>query len=522
MKKLLGTALSVALLFPSGPASAELLKNLKLNGGIDVQFTSARNVTDFSTHGTNNPAVSVDDSNNDRIGSAVTRSWVSLMWDLLDDVHAKVLLRKNNRQWGQTAAAAVNTGGQGAGGSEAVGAGGIQADTFVNEAWFKIDKLMGHVDATVGRQFYGEPGDLIAFWGAKNSYGLPVTAIDAFRADASNDWMNFTGLAGRWIQAGAGAGFTRSDAIDVRGIDIAWKMLPVKVNTFIWNRVDQSAVANPLGQAPTQANATGLNDFLWVYGLKVKGEAMGGWVQATAAANNGQNRLGGAAGCVAAGCPAQSRNYIGKALLFDAGYKLDVNDIAAFTPWLNWGWGSGDREDRSAQNTGFQSIASDYRPGVIYGRFASGVGANGLGSGIYGDGPTFAADFDGNVNSAQAGLTNRIIWGFGLKTTPAALNKLTASAAYWDFSFQRATHRVADGFVNRANGNRHLGSEIDFQLDWAHSENVMLSGGWATFQPGGYVKEVIRSQNPNPGTQVGAQEGVSPVTMVYGDISVRF
>ena len=49
MKKLLGAVLSLALLIPSGPASAELFKNLKLDGWLDVRMDSSYNIKDFST-----------------------------------------------------------------------------------------------------------------------------------------------------------------------------------------------------------------------------------------------------------------------------------------------------------------------------------------------------------------------------------------------------------------------------------------------------------------------------------------
>src|SRR5688572_3494294 len=88
MKKLLGAALAAALVLPSGPASAEILKNLNVSGNLDIQANSGRNVMDFQT------------TADDRIGDTLSRVLLNAGWDLLDDVHANVTLRKNDRPWG--------------------------------------------------------------------------------------------------------------------------------------------------------------------------------------------------------------------------------------------------------------------------------------------------------------------------------------------------------------------------------------------------------------------------------------
>ncbi|MCX5789920.1 MAG: hypothetical protein NTX64_15670, partial [Elusimicrobia bacterium] len=178
MKKLLGLAITLALVIPSGLANAELFKNLKATGNIDVQGVSVQNVTDFSTKGQALPASNA----NDRISTVMTRVVAGLGWDLLDDVHAKITLRKNDRAWGtQGNAGQMNIGTNDQSFTQNA-TGGVLDTVFVNEANVKIDKLFGALDTTVGRQFWGNSGDLIAAWGPKNNYGLYVTAIDAVSA----------------------------------------------------------------------------------------------------------------------------------------------------------------------------------------------------------------------------------------------------------------------------------------------------------------------------------------------------
>jgi hypothetical protein len=482
MKKLLGAVLASALAFPSGPASAELLKNLKVGGQLDIQANAARNVTDFQTRGT-------VAASNDRIGDALTRVLANMQWDLLDDVHATVTLRKNDRTWGT-----VGGGGQGAGTSQQVigGAGiGVSGNIYLDQANVKIDKLLGHFDATVGRQYYGDPGDLILYFGPKNNYGLFVTAIDAFRMDSSCDWFNFSGLAGKTVGHAAGVAGLTSD-FDVRGFNIGWKNLPVKLNTYVWNQVTHRTGA--LG------SEAGKNDFLWVYGLKVRGEAMGGWASLELAQNGGENRTT----LPAPGTPTRSANYTGRAFLADLGYKAEISNVGAFTPWFNFGWGSGRSDLTSRSNEGFTAIASDYRPGIIYGRFDGALAAAGLGSAITG----------GTVSTP--GLNNKVIWGLGLKATPAAWEKLTVGASFWNYRFQRVTGgdnaAGTPGFPVGAVGNRNIGSEFGLTADWKHSDNVSLGIGWASFQPGGYVKNI---------NQVAGVEN-SPVQFAFADLGIRF
>jgi hypothetical protein len=89
MKKLLGSVLALAFVFATSQAKAETLKNLKFGGSVEMEATSARNVLDFSTKYA------------DRISAAQTRVMLGMDWDLLDDVHSKVSMYKNDRVYGQ-------------------------------------------------------------------------------------------------------------------------------------------------------------------------------------------------------------------------------------------------------------------------------------------------------------------------------------------------------------------------------------------------------------------------------------
>jgi hypothetical protein len=326
MRKLLSAAMAAALVFPAGPVSAELFKNMKLKGGVDVRNTHGRNIQDFATR------MDGGATRNDRIDNTHTRTWIQMNWDMLDDVHGTVMLRKNDRAWGTTGGAGQQLGGT----QNLVGTAGgtdIAGNVNVQQANLKIDKLFGMWDTTIGRQFFGEPGDLIAHWGFKPSFGLTVTAIDAFRVDGMNEWMDWSALFGKTasnIGTGAAAfATTPNTATNVSGLEVKVKNMPIMINPFIWNQTTSGTGALGTDPSGTGASVNGKNDVLWVYGARLKAEAAGAMVKADIALNSGQNRAQttAAPSCDAQGCTANAANYKGMAALINASYKMDVGGV---------------------------------------------------------------------------------------------------------------------------------------------------------------------------------------------------
>jgi hypothetical protein len=473
MKKLLGSTLALAMFLPAG-ANAELLKNLKVSGQLDIQADAANNVTDFQTR-VANPTVN---SANDRIGSVNTRLIVKADWDLLDDVHSRVTLVKGaNNQ---------------AGGARAYGSGAQNLDawqtqTFVQEASVKIDKLFGAVDTTMGRQFYGEPGDLIVYFGPKDNYGLSVTALDAFRADWNGEHIGITGLGGKL--AGGSIGSAPADT-DLTGVVAALKGYDMHAESiYLYNKVTHSA--------NQQGALNGLSDNLWVLGAKTKLTAGGLTVKAEVAKNFGQNRTtAGAIQAAPAANPLNSSNYNGWGLLANAAYKADINNVGSITPWGEFAYGTGRKRSAAVSNSNedFQMIASDYRPGGIYGRFDTFLGNT----------------LPGNTGGANvAGLTNKTIYGLGVKANPAAVAKLTVGAQWYHYAWTRTSLQTAQ----TANGqnSRNIGSEVDVTAEWKHSENVGLKLTLGTFQPGAWVSDI---KGPNATS--------NPATLAALDTNIRF
>jgi hypothetical protein len=462
MKKLLGSVLALAFVVMASRANAELLKNFKFDGSVEMDATSANNVLDFNTKAS------------DRIGAAQTRVMLGMDWDLLDDVHSKVSMYKNDQVYG------ANTDNNGNSGAQSLN--DIQSAVYVSQAYFKIDKVFGYVDSTFGRQYYGDAGDLIAAYGPKvNQYGMNVTSIDGARFDWNGESAYATGLYFRPANTVNTIGHTgtalnsQQDVMAIMGGIKGNENYDAKVS--LWNQETHGVQA-------TGVNAPGQNDNLYIADVKVKGKAAGAYGSVEVGYNFGENRSN------AAVAPQVSERYDGKAVLANLGYKADLEGIGTINPWAEGGIGSGNGTTNAKNhNEDFQTIATDYRPGALYGRFDSQAAVQ-LGGA-------------GSVVSSN-GLTNRKLWGVGVKATPSALNKLTVGAAYWDFNVNTIQDNTQ--YVG-SKGNRHIGDEIDLIGEWKHSENVSLVGTLADFQTGGLLKN----------------EGASaPAFMAACDVKVKF
>ena len=455
MKKLLGSTLALALLVPAG-ANAELLKNLKVSGSLEVDAISATNVKDLDT------------AKYDNLSTVQTRLMVHADWDVLDDVHARISLDKNDRAYGAAGANVTP-----ANGSQNLQ--DIQNNVVVDEAYVKIDKLFGAVDATVGRQYYGEAGDLVIYFGPKyNLYGLPITALDGGRIDWNGEKAGVTLLGAK--VTGSVVGTVDTGNVNLYGVDLHAKPMDnISGAVYVYGRNTVNAGTGATGVVP--------NDNLYVAGLKAKVTFGPAWVKAEFDKDFGQNHtaLNGV------GIPATNTNYTGSAAKLDLGAKVDLAGIGAVTGWGQFGIGSGGQ----GANRGFTAIAGDYRPGDIWGRFSS----------------NSSAGLKGEAAAGQT-LNDLVTIGAGTKFTPAALSKLTAGLSWWNFRAQNETAVHIASPVN-TRGNVQFGNEYDLDLTWQHSENVAISIGGANFQPGGLLAAVNGNR-------------LSTVRLGYADLSIKF
>lgn len=462
MKKLLGLTMAAAMVLPSA-ASAELLKNLKTSGSLEVDSVSVNNGMDYSSRVY------------DKVNTIQSRVLLGADWDLLDDVHSHVTMRKNNRTYG-TGAESLHT---------------VQTVVFFDEANVKVEKLFGSLDMTLGRQFYGEAGDLVIYFGPKmGEYTMPVTALDGARLDWKGEKTGVTFLAAK--RTGSAVAVDDFGNVNLTGVDVHVKASDnVTGGGYLYNQVTINS-----NNRAAAVNVTG-SDRLYVFGLKGKMTMGNAWAKAELAKNFGQNRTVDAT-AAHLGRYTFTGNYTGWALKLDGGYKADLG-MGALTGWGQYGLGSGgaNRDNTISTARTFQPIAGDYRPGNIFGRFISNAD---LGQ---------AATFNGSLQNLQ-------VIGLGVKANPSTWSKLTAGLSFYNFRLQNqaganAAATALTGITTA--GGKHFGNELDLDLGWQHSENVMIAAGVGSFQPGTEIRHV---------NQVLTGGSVSPVTLGYMDFSFKF
>lgn len=296
------------------PGRAELLKNLKTDGSIETRSIAINNETDVNSN--------TDDYRNE----TNTRLMVGASFDLLDDVHARLLLDRAPR---------YGTGGQ--------SVTNVENSLIFDNAYVKIDKVFGAVDSTIGRQFVGDSDDLNIYFGPQNDDLLSVTALDAFRADAvvsESLGLRFMGVAGKTSDATAGTRGTNTDATVYGGELGTDKVIPMGSVAAYYYTLQTHAVKPP---------ALG-NDTLSVGGLRFKGDILTGLgYHVEFLQNFGRNNS-------ATGTPAHTGSAYFANVHF--GKELSGRPIRAH---LEYGRGSRD----------FQGIAPGRRFGLIWGQHSN-------------------------------------------------------------------------------------------------------------------------------------------------------
>ena len=162
MKKVIGMLAVVA--FASSMASAELLKNFKYDGKVEVNAYNATNTNDFNS------------KTKDAWSDVQTRVQLNAGFDLNDDVNAVVSVVKNNRNYGNNPESATT--------NTAIGTAndGILGNIFFEQAYLNLKGVLG-IDHKLGRQYYGNEGDLVVYYGPTGYpyiWTLPVSALDAW------------------------------------------------------------------------------------------------------------------------------------------------------------------------------------------------------------------------------------------------------------------------------------------------------------------------------------------------------
>ena len=186
MKKILGLLLAAVVAFP---ASAAVIKNVELKGEVQTIASDVK----YSMHDTFNRG-------------AKTRALAGLSFDVVEDVKANLLFQYAYN-WGDHNY--TNNGFDSAEGMRLVNANLVLSNLFCC------------LEATIGRQFYGEDNSPIIYFGPNhyNAEGMGLaSALDAVTVRYSDDFKTFTLLAGKVADVTKGfIAMESGDEAEVRG-----------------------------------------------------------------------------------------------------------------------------------------------------------------------------------------------------------------------------------------------------------------------------------------------------------------
>lgn len=187
MKKLLGLLLAMTMAWPV-TASAEVLKNVDLKGEIQTIASDARH-----------------DKNAVYKSGTNFRVLAGLSADLVEDVRANVLFQYNDAWLSGTEGNTVQN---------------YWDEVRLAEANVVLSNLFCCLEATVGRQFYGDEDSAVMYFGPNHYvFGMnKAPSLDGAKLVYSDDFKTFTMLAGKLVTYVTPA--TVDDNWTVYGLDL--------------------------------------------------------------------------------------------------------------------------------------------------------------------------------------------------------------------------------------------------------------------------------------------------------------
>lgn len=399
MNKVIGTLAIVA--FASSMANAELLKNFKYDGQVEVNAYNMNNA-DF------------DKKVNDKTGFVDTRVMLNAGFDLNEDVNAVVSVVKNDRQYGTPS-------------QSATGGTGILDLIRFEQAYLNLKNVIG-IDHKLGRQYYGNAGDVVIYYGPRMwpyISGLPVNAIDGWTGWYKTGNWDFNAIIAKQTQAFVAPAVAGKNDINIAGFNAKTSVKDVSLNAYYYQKVAKGTAAGAYQRA----------DYLNLAGVRAN-YAIPQVKNLNVAAEYDQNMGKNSNTAV---------KHTGFAYKANADYSFDL--AGKFGIAAEYFFANGNNDAAKADKA-FTAINADYRPGIIFGGQFAGPLALVSGSG-------------------------QTTYNLGVNWTPSKLEKLNVAATYYNFA--------ADKKVTLAKKNR--GSEGDLVATWTHSANVNVKGYYAMFMP---------------------------------------
>lgn len=492
MKKKIGAAL--VLVFVLGIcAKAAIFENFKTYGEIYTKGYYVNNIFDLDS------GKAFDD---DELRKAQTRITFGTMFDLIEDeVTANLTFVYGANSWnglgtgiwgdpfmgtaGTNWTWPAGVGGLSGPPGQGVGRAGLLDSIEIAEANFVIHDLFWFDKVKLGRFYYGEPGDLVAYFGPRCTDDLWHDSITGVKADYVADLFDIDHEG--YLVYGKTWELGLNDPLGVIG---GFGVGDTDISIWGWRHWAHFSDMFHLGlqayNGRTGTNGPGLffgfaNDTtLWVLGAKAKGEINGFDYYVEIIKNLGQGPKA-----------PKTTKFTGYGLLAEAGYAGEIEGLGGLKPRGMFFYGSGDNKGLLASGTGEDKnlyvINSDFHPGEIFGK--AGWLPMGNPVAFWSDLTPFGPFSPGwYVRSPfQFALANLQVWNLGIDWMPDFAERWTFMVDLYKF-FINSSDTDGGGPGPATGGNHHIGAEVDLVAEYNHSENVKLKFVVARFWPESYLK----------------------------------
>ncbi|MFC1522796.1 hypothetical protein ACFL6Y_10345 [Elusimicrobiota bacterium] len=454
-----GLGVIVALLLVGSSAQAFNWSDFELDwdGTLEVSGDAANNESDAWG------------PTSDRRGGTATRVILGVTGNLAEDVTGRVETVRSPA----TSAGAV----QRMYGNAATNVHTEQTAFSIEQAYVDINDVMFGVNAKLGRQYFGDKENFVAYAGLRDDDNFTVTSIDALHLTRKFGWLNTamffakpqersSNFASDNTSVDATAAFGQEQKVnalmlDTNVKDITDTELDLSIGFDYWNAADAVNSANVNDNV-----SFGLYDLN--VGLAVPVEALQLNFGLNYVGNTGERKVNA----------TRKIKYKGNLTAFKAGVAHEDVGFDAYFEMVN---ASGDDKIADATDASDKSFHDlnefGLAPYKYYGEIAGKSNALAITNGSWSSGLD-TGSVQANGQGPGAG-----IFALGAGYVPPIMDKkLKFMLDYFSYEYKKLpTSTDVDG--DGKNDSKDLGSEIDLTISYAKNEKTNFSIGYATFSP---------------------------------------
>jgi hypothetical protein len=409
---------------------------------------------EFAGFSANNEVNKNDDAyGSDHRGGVNTRQRVGVNGQVTDNARFRLELGRGDGQFGRSLAGTSN-------GSNSID--NETANIRFHNAFIDLSDIYWGISGRLGRQYVGNPGDLVWNISPTDDNSLTFRAIDGLLLQKRTSIVNVDLFLGKAVENDTRSGTNLGDSsssdsdINLNSLDVVFPSLVpgAKLNAgYSWGRVEKSS-------------ATSDNDSLQIWRVGINGGVRENMFtyRAEFFKNGGQDRM----------TNGTKVSYEGSAIDLGVGFNAPETQAGSFGVNANWLMASGDDKTGDDKDKSFHDFTeiglntSDRLLGEIFGKSNTLSASNPIG----GKGVPLGQGID--TGSEGQGID---VLNLGLWWTPMFCKRSTLSLNWYKFD------TVENGANSAVPNADSYGSEIDAVWNFRHSDNINVALGYAMFSP---------------------------------------